>query len=295
MKGSITNIQRMSIHDGPGIRSTIFMKGCNLSCKWCHNPETFSPLAELEWISNKCINCKKCLDFCENEALSLKAGRIHFDKAKCTACFNCVSHCFPEALKVVGRVISADKLFAEIEQDFPFFKESGGGITISGGEPMLQSDFVLEVLRLFKKANIHTAIETNLTVSWTHYQTILPFVDLVMADIKILEEDIHKEWTGLTNNTILKNIKELDKSGIAYWLRTPIIPNVNNRKEQVEAIVQMAAELKNCKKFEFLPFHPLADSKYKNLGIPHPFSKVKALTNEDLEQFQPILNKYKIA
>ncbi len=295
MNGLITTIQRMSIHDGPGIRSTIFVKGCNLRCKWCHNPETFSPKSELEWIADKCINCGACVEVCMPKALDFNNGIVQFDKSKCTACFHCVEHCFPEALVKIGRKVSPTEVFTEIAQDFPYFKESNGGITISGGEPMLQFEFVRKTLQLFHQAKIHTAIETNLSVSWDKYKAILPYINLVMADLKLMDSVQHKTWTNVENKKILENILALDKTGIPYYLRTPVVPGVNHSEQQIEEISSFVSRLKNIQKFELLPFHPLADSKYKNLGIENPFKNVKALSTKELKNYHSILEKYKLA
>ena len=294
MLGTITNIQRMSIHDGPGIRSTVFMKGCNLRCKWCHNPETFLPKPELEWISDKCINCGKCVKLCPSGAMNYYAGMVHFEKAKCKACFKCLDVCFPGALLKVGQIITPEELFAKVEQDFPFYEESGGGITFSGGEPMLQCDFTWDSLRLFKKANIHTAMETNLLSPWNKTESILPYTDLVMADLKVVDNERHKKWTGMGNRLILENIKKLDKTGKAYWLRTPLVPGVNNSEKEIEGIAKFVSKLNNLEKFELLPFHPLANTKYKNLGIDDPMKNVNAITTAELNNYQSILKNYKI-
>jgi pyruvate formate lyase activating enzyme len=293
MNGQITHIQRMSTHDGPGIRSTIFLKGCNLQCKWCHNPETFSSQPELEWLSDKCISCQTCLLVCPSEALSLQNGKVAFEKSLCTACFNCVDVCFPEAIQKIGREISPEELFAEVEQDFSFFRESNGGITFSGGEPMLQLEFVKETLRLFRQAGIHTAIETNLNVPWSWYEQVLPEVDFVMADLKLVDDHIHHNWTGASNRQILQNIINLDHSGKTYILRTPIVPGVNDSQEQLEPIFEFVSRLKNIQKYELLPFHPLAASKYKNLGIPNPFEANLCIPASKLKEFDELLIKYK--
>jgi len=283
----------MSIHDGPGIRSTIFVKGCNFHCQWCHNPETFSPSPEIERIQNKCISCGACLDVCQTKALHLHDGKVEFDKTKCTVCFKCLPVCFPEALQKIGREVTPDDVFLEIKQDFLFFKESKGGITISGGEPMLQQEFVKETFMLFRQAGIHTALETNLSLPWKKYEMVLPFVDLIMADIKIMENDLHIKWTGSTNKRVIQNILALDKTDKQYILRTPVVPDVNASREQMQLIISFVSGLKNLVRFELLPFHPLAATKYKNLGIINPFEKTSSLSTYELLQYNLML-KYKL-
>ena len=294
MKGLITHIQRMSIHDGPGIRSTIFMKGCNMHCKWCHNPETFSMKPEVEWIADKCINCHYCAKACPTDALYIKHDSLFFDKSKCNTCFDCISECFSEALTVVGYTTTPAEIYEKIEQDLPFIKESKGGITISGGEPMLQYEFVKETLKLFNQKGIHTAIETNLSFSWSRYASVLPFTDLVMADLKIRDNDVHKAWTGIGNSRILQNLLKLDESGSAYYVRTPVIPGVNDKIEEIEHIARFMTKLKNLTSFELIPFHPMADSKYKNLQIKNKFNGTPGLSKKDLKKYDPLLIKYRL-
>ena len=204
MIGRITTIQRMSLHDGPGIRSTVFLKGCNMHCGWCHNPETLSMNPELEWIQQKCIGCNSCAAVCRSGAFSLKQGKPDFQKSLCTSCFECLPVCYAEAITKIGRELTPEEVFAEVEQDFPFFSNSGGGVIISGGEPMLQPEFTKQTLALFKKAGIHTALDTNLSISWTQYEKVLPYVDLVLADLKIMDSELHVKWTGQSNRVILK-------------------------------------------------------------------------------------------
>ena len=268
MTGLITHIQRMSLHDGPGIRSTIFMKGCNLRCVWCHNPETFSALPELGWAEQKCIQCHACLTVCPSGAMMLKFDRIGFDKSKCMSCFDCVNVCYPEAIYKVGKSVTAGALVDETRQDFEYFYQSGGGITFSGGEPLLQTDFIVEALTSYKSENIHTAIETNLSMPWEKYMQILPITDLIMADIKMINSEKHKQFTGKTNDRILTNILKLDQTGVRYILRTPLVPGINDDSEEKAQIEKFVGGIKNLEKHEWLPYHGLANGKYKNLGIP---------------------------
>jgi len=266
MKGIITHIQRMSLHDGPGIRTTVFMKGCNFRCKWCHNPETFLNTAELEWIKTKCIRCKKCIAVCKNNALTFADNNITFNKNKCNSCFECTDVCFAEALNKVGRSLTSEQLVNEIANDFIYFKNSSGGVTFSGGEPMLQSNFVIDALKLFKQQEIHTAIETNLSLNWEIYKRAIPYIDLILADLKIFTSEAHYKWTGAKNKNVLDNFFMLNKTDVPYIIRTPLIPNVNDNMEQKNLITDFISKLKNCKQHQWIPYHNLAEYKYKNLG-----------------------------
>lgn len=293
MIGRITTIQRMSLHDGSGIRSTVFLKGCNMHCGWCHNPETLNMNAELELIQQKCIGCNSCTEVCQTGAFSLVDRKPDFQKTLCTSCFDCVEVCYAEAINKIGREVTPEEVFAEVEQDFPFFSNSGGGITISGGEPMLQPEFTKQTLALFKKAGIHTALDTNLSISWTQYEKVLPFTDLVLADLKMMDDTLHLKWTGKHNSTILENIYKLDASGIPYFIRTPVVPGINDHKAEIQAMAKFAASLKNLKKYELLPYHSMASCKYTNLKLENPMGKTRDLSKERLEYFQKIIDSNK--
>lgn len=290
MKGRITTIQRMSIHDGPGIRSTVFLKGCNMHCGWCHNPETLNINPELEWIQQKCIGCNSCTEVCMTGAFSLVDGKTNFQKSQCTSCFDCVPVCYAEAINKIGREVTPKEIFEEVKLDFPFFKSSGGGITISGGEPMLQAEFTKQTLSVFKEAGIHTALDTNLSVSWKYYEKLLPYTDLVLADLKMMNDALHLKWTGRHISTVIDNMNKLDASGIPYFIRTPIIPEVNDNETEISAIAAFVALLKNVKKHELLPYHTLASCKYTNLEMENPMGHTKDLSKEQLERFHEILS-----
>ena len=294
MRGVITTIQRMSIHDGPGIRSTVFMKGCNLRCKWCHNPETFSPKPELEWQEDRCQQCGACTEVCDPRALQMVNGKLTFTRKQCNTCFACIEVCYPQALRKLGRSVTPEQLHSELEKDLVFFEKSGGVVTFSGGEPMLQVHFLAETAKLLKERDIHIALESNLSVPWSEYEKILPYTDLVMADLKMMDGKEHKKWTGADNKKILDNIRRLDRTNVPYDLRTPVVPGVNDSYEDIEELARFVSSLKNIRKYELLPFHPMAETKYKNLGKQHPFHGVKALDLEKLETYKPVLKKYKI-
>lgn len=290
MKGQITTIQRMSLHDGPGIRSTVFLKGCNMRCAWCHNPETLNMSPELEWIQEKCIACNSCVEVCQSGAFSLVEGKPWFQKNLCDSCFDCVAVCYAEAISKVGREITPEEVFAEVKQDFPFFSNSGGGVTISGGEPMLQPEFTTQTLALFKQAGIHTALDTNLSVPWKQYENVLSYTDLVLADLKLMDDTLHMKWTGKHNAAVLENLHQLDASGICYFLRTPVVPGVNDNEQEILAMASFAASLKNIQKYELLPFHTMASYKYANLKMVNPMGGTHDLPKEKMERFRKILN-----
>ncbi len=293
MKGLITTIQRMSMHDGPGIRSTVFLKGCNMHCGWCHNPETLSIKPELEWIQQKCIGCNSCTEVCSSGAFSLKNGKPDFQKNLCTSCFDCLTVCYAEAISKIGRELTPKEVFSEVEQDFPFFSNSGGGITISGGEPMFQPEFTQQTLALFKKAGIHTALDTNLSISWSQYEKVLPHADLVLADLKIMNPELHKKWTGQSNQIIFENLKKLDATGIPFFIRTPVVPGVNDYDAEIRAMAEFASSLRNLKKYELLPYHSMASCKYTNLSMENPMEQTPALSKERLDELQKIIETYK--
>ncbi len=283
----------MSMHDGPGIRSTVFLKGCNMHCGWCHNPETLSIKPELEWIQQKCIGCNSCTEVCSSGAFSLKNGKPDFQKDLCTSCFDCLTVCYAEAISKIGRELTPEEVFSEVEQDFPFFSNSGGGITISGGEPMLQPEFTQQTLALFKKAGIHTALDTNLSISWSQYEKVLPHADLVLADLKIMNPELHKKWTGQSNQIIFENLKKLDATGIPFFIRTPVVPGVNDYDAEIRAMAEFASSLRNLKKYELLPYHSMASCKYTNLSMENPMEQTPALSKERLNELQKIIETYK--
>lgn len=236
MKGTITTIQRMSLHDGPGIRLTIFLKGCNFRCKWCHNPETYSMLPELEFIKQKCITCEECINVDNNSPMSKVHESMNFTKISTSECEKYSQVCYSEALHTIGEEVTVEEVYRQIAQDIPYFRNSGGGITISGGEPLLQPKFSKELLKLFHSKFIHTAIETNLSLPWNNYENILPYLGLIFVDLKSMDSENHKAWIGKSNRNVFENLKKLDNSGKLYIIRTPIIPSFNANKESVIAI-----------------------------------------------------------
>lgn len=266
MTGLITDIQRFCVHDGPGIRTTVFLKGCNLRCGWCHNPETINPRPELQVYPEKCVACGACLTACSRGAHAVVDGQKRFERSLCAACGACARGCYAEALKVAGRQVTAEEVVAEVLEDREFYASSGGGVTLSGGEPLMQRDFAVEVLQLCRQAGLHTAIETNLAWPWEHVESVLPHLDLLMADIKMMDSKLHMEWTGVPNCRILANVRRLAGLDLPVVIRTPIIPGVNDSEQEVLLIADLVAQLPNLQYYELLPFHPLGEGKYAAIG-----------------------------
>lgn len=295
MKGTITTIQRMSIHDGPGIRSTLFMKGCNLRCAWCHNPETWSPHPQLQYIAAKCIYCGSCIGACDRRALRPAAdGRVVIDRRICTLCGRCVEACVSGAMTRVGRLIESGEALRELLLDRTFFRTSGGGVTLSGGEPLLQADFAEEVLRGCLDEGVHTAVESNLTEPWPVVERFLPLVRLWMCDLKIADSEMHRRWTGQGNERIIDNLRRLAATGSPVIVRTPVVPGVNDTEQAVEELCRIVAGLGGEVAYELLGFHTLGFGKFDNLGMENPMSGAAALTRERFELLKQIPERFGI-
>ncbi len=286
LRGMVTHVQRMSLHDGPGMRTTIFFKGCNLRCKWCHNPETFSLNQELGWIRNKCIRCGVCLEKCPSGALSVQDDEIARNRNVCIGCHTCVEECYAGAHHLIGKTYSTEDLCNIAEEDRGFFENSGGGVTVSGGEPTVQYSFLKELLKALHEKDFHVALQTNLKASWDKYEELLPYVDYFMCDLKVLDKEAHRYWTGTDNELILANMVRLDASGKRYCVRTPVVPGVNDRKEQLRQMSDFVSKLKHAEKYELIPFHPLASYKYKDLGMKYEFETVKEIPKNEFKELK---------
>jgi pyruvate formate lyase activating enzyme len=282
MTGIVSDIQRFSLHDGPGIRTTVFLKGCNLRCFWCHNPETLRHRPELQTFPEKCIGCSACLTACRNGAHALEDGKKVFRRALCVGCGACARSCYAEGLVLIGREMTVEEAFAEVMQDRDFYQDSGGGVTVSGGEPLFQRDFTRALLERCKAEGLHTAIETNLAWPWETVAAVLPVTDLVMLDIKTLDAAKHAEGTGVSNRRILDNARRLARTDKPLIARTPVIPGFNDAPEDIRAIAAFLAEFPNLLSYELLPYHPLATGKYESLGIEYRASGLKRPPKETM-------------
>ena len=272
MEGVIFNIQKFSVNDGPGIRTTVFLKGCPLNCIWCHNPESKSVNREIMLFAEKCVLCNRCLDECPMGCHVISDGVHTFFREKCVLCTRCVEACQTGAIEAVGRTVSASDVIDEVLKDKIFYETSGGGMTISGGEPLMQAEFSLELLRLARNAGIHTAVETSGYAKEEVIRSIAPYTDLFLYDCKLCDDKRHKEYTGVSNESILRNLRLIDALGKDVVLRCPIIPTVNDNEEHFSAVSRLADSLSCVLRIEVLPYHPLGEGKAIALGRDYALS-----------------------
>jgi len=266
MTGLITNIQRFSTHDGPGIRTTVFFKGCPLRCKWCHNPETIALKPEIQFFSEICVGCGSCGDVCPNGAHRLENGTNVFRREICRVCFRCVDACMRGALLCAGKELTAAEALAVIGKDRQYYENSGGGVTLSGGEPFLQQDFALEILSGARTDGIHTAVDTAACVTFETIFSLLPFIDLFLLDLKHMDGSKHKAYTGADNGQILETARDILDSGIPTEVRTPVIAGFNDDLENAARMADFIAGYPNVRKVKLLPYHSFGENKARSLG-----------------------------
>ena len=270
-KGIIFDIKRFAVHDGPGIRTTVFFKGCPLHCLWCHNPEGISEGQELMVRSSRCARCYTCIDACSRGAISRKSGPISVDRAKCDLCGDCVQVCMYEALEMAGRVVSVKDIVQEIERDRIFFEQSGGGVTLSGGEPMNQPDFCQGLLAEMNRRSIHAALDTSGLASWDALWKCAARADLVLYDLKIMNGKKHLEYTGVPNAQVLENLRKLAAAKKDIVARIPLMSGVNDDEVNLGAVIDFLRRLETVKKVSLLRYHQGGREKSKNLGLESSF------------------------
>lgn len=291
MKTLITDIQRFSLSDGDGIRTTVFFKGCNMNCTWCHNPETIKTERELMFYETKCIGCGKCFAACPTGAQQVKDGKHIIDRAKCINCGKCADVCYAEALVMCGKEMSVEDVMFQVRQDKAYYDSSNGGVTISGGEVVCQKEFASELADACHKEGIKVAVETNLCYALDFAKDLLEKMDLIMCDVKIFDDESHKTYTGVSNKLILENVLKLDELNIPVIVRTPLIPGATDSTENIENIANYIKGMKNLFRYEILNFNPLGEGKYKALDAENEFESARPFNEENLERIREILNK----
>jgi pyruvate formate lyase activating enzyme len=283
--GFIFDIQRFSVHDGPGIRTLVFFKGCPLACLWCSNPESQRFAPELLFDASKCVACGGCVEACPHGATRASGDGVQYDRERCAACGACADVCPAEARTVAGRRVTAAEVVAEIVKDAPFFTNSGGGVTLGGGEPLAQADFASEILKQCRVRGIHTAIETCGHVPWPAFETILPLTDLFLYDVKHLDADAHRTRTGGDVALILSNLERLVRSRGAVTVRVPVVPGFNDTPQDIRIVAEHVARL-GLRELHLLPYHRLGESKYRLLGRPVCFEAASGLSGVTLESLR---------
>ncbi|MCF0121259.1 MAG: glycyl-radical enzyme activating protein [Oscillospiraceae bacterium] len=298
LTGKFYDIQGFSVHDGPGIRLTLFMKGCPLRCLWCHSPESQEFPTELNWMEVKCVGvekCGECLHVCPHDAISLGKKKaaltgdgeitlVKVDRHKCDNCGKCAEACTSKALYMCGTDYTVDEIMQRVHRDVPFFKRSGGGVTISGGECLCQPEFLIEVLKRCKAEGIHTAVDTTGFQKWEIIEQVLPYTDLFLYDIKGMDSALHKQVTGVPNELILENARKIAAAGGKFQIRIPTIPMVNDSVEAYDAMGKFICELGDAVEIvQLLPYHNLGVVKWERLGRDHPALEAVAPSDEKMQ------------
>ena len=276
--GLLMDVKRFAVHDGPGVRTTLFLKGCSLRCIWCHNPEGISPRPQTAYYAHKCIGCGECARVCP-------AGE------RCIACGACEEACLGEAMKLFGRTVTVDEAETIALEDRAFYAHSGGGVTVSGGEPLLQADFVRALFERLKEQGVHTAVDTCGNVPWTAFEKVLPVADMFLFDVKHIDSDAHRALTGAGNGRILDNLRRLSDANARIEIRIPLVPKANDDADVLERIGALLGSL-NIETMRVLPYHSLARSKYAALGLPDTMPDMPSPDDEQIARAVSILRAH---
>lgn len=290
-RGIVFDIQHYAIHDGPGIRTLVFMKGCPLCCRWCDNPESQRKLPEIVEFRNKCIGCGECFKVCSVRALNRDKG-WHIKRDVCNNCGKCTEVCLTGARTMVGKVVTVSEVMKEVRKDMAFYSASGGGVTLTGGEPVTQLDFSLQLLKACREDRIHTAIETCGYTEWTELEVLLPHTDMILFDLKEMDPMKHQNFTGVSNEKILENIEKLSRRRCAMIIRIPLVRGYNDDVENIHSAALFSKNLPYPPEVELLPYHELGMNKYKALGRKCSFKSVRPLTRDEIDKIRLIFERY---
>ena len=286
----IFNIQKFSVHDGPGIRTTVFFKGCPLKCIWCHNPESQNINKEILYDRKKCVLCGICQSVCPTNAIRLENKILTTDINKCNYCGKCNIYCVYGAREVVGKVYSVDEVINEVMKDKVFYEQSNGGVTVSGGEPLIQIDFVEELLRRLKEEKINTAVDTRGAVNFDILERAAKYTDLFLYDLKLMDDEKHKEYVGVSNKNIIENLKKVSTIHCNVNIRMPIIEGINDNDSHIEKTLELLKDL-NIKKINLLPYHNIAKHKYEKLGLVYEDEKMSIPSDVKMDSFKELFEK----
>ena len=267
LSGTVFNIQRCTTTDGPGVRTTVFLKGCSNRCTWCHNPESIRAAPLLQVHMDRCIACGRCVAVCPVGAQGLDETGRTYDRDVCRACGSCADECFSGALEICGRKMPVAEVLAEVIKDEPYYQSSGGGVTFSGGEPVLQTDYLRQLLSACRSHSLHTAVDTAGNYPWSQLASLLPHCDLVLYDLKVLDPDRHHQFVGTGGERIRANLEHLGTAGHPVIVRTPVVGGVNDSNEEIAAMARLVGDLPDLLYYELLPYHALGDAKLMSFGL----------------------------
>ena len=279
--GTVLDMKRYAIHDGPGIRTTVFLKGCPLSCKWCHNPESQRERPEILYYEERCTLCEACVSACEHGAIGVMGDRLTLDQSLCVGCGACVRVCPNGARELAGRAMSVEQVVSEVVKDTLFYEESGGGVTLSGGEPLMQAEFTRDITVRCHELDIHTALDTSGYASEKELMEVAGAIDLFLYDIKVVDDAIHLAHTGVSNRGILRNLRMLDEMRKRIWIRFPVVPGVNDDEQSLSDLVDLLASLRAVEAVQVLPYHRAGEGKYRRLGREYAFLGTEESSGED--------------
>jgi pyruvate formate lyase activating enzyme len=290
--GEIFDIKKYAIHDGPGIRTTIFFKGCPLSCRWCHNPESLSRATQRLYREERCIGCMECISACSNDAITATENQLKWEAANCVYCKTCARVCPAEAVEFIGKTMSIEDVVAEITKDTLFYDESSGGVTFSGGEPLMQPSFLMGLLKACGDLDLHRTVDTCGYADTRTLLNVATHVELFLYDLKQMDPEKHYRYTGVPNEMILTNLKCLSRQGARIIIRLPVIPGINNDRENIERTGAFLSSLAGVNQVNILPYHPTAAAKYKSLGLNYGAVDIERPARDHLESIARQLEKY---
>ncbi len=283
-KGWVTNIQRFSLDDGPGIRTTIFLKGCSLRCSWCHNPECINPEAQIQFFVDRCTQCGACVAACPVQAQQIIDGKRIYRRDLCQRIGHCVKVCDFGALELVGKEITTSDIVTEVVKDRIFYQKNNGGVTISGGEPLLQNNFTRDILASCKKLGIHTAVDTAGNVPWQNFKQVIPQTDLFLYDLKCIDPGKHRLLTGSSNKLILDNLNLLVNEEKEIWIRIPLIPGINDKSDDILAFAKLLHQIPKISRIQIIPYHRYGVGKYASLGMEYDYVNINPPTDEIIKK-----------
>ncbi len=288
----VLSINRMTVHNGPGIRTVIMFKGCHLRCVWCSTPESQSEIPEIAVYPHKCNACEQCLDSCSYGAIEIVDKKIVIDRKLCTNCGKCAEVCFYEAIQLLGKPMNVDQILAEVKKDMPFFKNSKGGVTLSGGEPLLYPDFNEQLLKAFKESDINAGIDTSGYVPWDYIEKVLPYVDFFLWDLKHMNPEKHRAFTGVSNDLILNNVRLVSEHKVPIYIRIPLIPGYTMTEENIKATCEFAQDLTSVVAVDLLPLHHLGMARYISLDRPYAIADIPLIDKEELINLKKLVESY---